>query len=135
MATINNIRLNIERADQRNRRLVNVSYRVCFTSCEMAAESTFREKVTLRGDDPIWDDHLLTLRDGCIKAGAACVERSFTVNVASSTLDEDPDTIILGWVIGNRDEIYARVSLTPFVPSGSSGDSNIVTGDFGPAGA
>ncbi|MBN1599986.1 MAG: hypothetical protein JW915_00185 [Chitinispirillaceae bacterium] len=135
MATVNNIRLNIERADQRNRRLVNVSYRVCFTSCEMAAGSTFREKVTLRGDDPIWDDHLLTLRDGCIKVSAACVERSFKLNVASSTLDEDPDTIILGWVIGNKDEIYARVSLTPFVPTGSSGDSNIVIGDFGPAGA
>jgi hypothetical protein len=135
MATINNIRLNIERADQRNRRLVNVSYRVCFTSCEITAASTFREKVTLRGDDPIWDDHILTLRDGCIKASAACVERTFKINVASSTLDEDPDTIILGWVIGNKDEIYARVALTPFVPTGSSGDSNIVTGDFGPAGA
>jgi hypothetical protein len=135
MATISNIRLNIERSDQKNRRLVSVSYKICFTSCEIAAGSTFREKVFLRGDDPIWDDHLLTLRDSCVKATQACVDRSIKKNIASSTIDEDPDTIILGWVIGNKDEIYARVSLTPFTPTGSSGDSNIVSGDFGPAGS
>jgi hypothetical protein len=113
---------------------VNVSYNVCFSSCEVAANATFREKVTLRGDDPIWDDHLLNLRDGCIKATQQCIPRSITRNIAQSTLDEDPDTIILGWVIGNKDEIYANVTLTPFVPTGNSGNSNLVVADFGPAG-
>lgn len=98
------------------------------------AGSVFRERVTLRGDDPIWDDHLITIRNGCIKAEERCVERQFTRLVAENTLDEDPDTIILGWVIGNKDEVYARVVLTPFEPSGSSGDSNVVEEDFGPAG-
>ncbi|MGA7800411.1 MAG: hypothetical protein WCC36_06330 [Gammaproteobacteria bacterium] len=135
MATVSNVRLQIERADQRNRRRVTVTYRVCFSNCEAMGNSVFREKVTLRGDDPIWDDHLITLRNTCLRATQGCVERSITANVASSTLDEDPDTIIFGWVIGAKDEVYARVSLTPFTPSGSSGDSNVVSGDFGPAGA
>jgi hypothetical protein len=95
----------------------------------------FREKVTLRGDDPIWDDHLVTLRNTCIRATPGCVERSITTRIADSTLDEDPDTIIFGWVIGDEDEVYARVTLTPFTPSGSSGDSNLVKSNFGPAGA
>jgi len=99
------------------------------------ANSAFREKVTLRGDDPIWDDHLTTLRNTCIRATQGCVERTITREVADSTLDEDPDTIIFGWVIGNKDEVYARVTLSPFTPSGSNGDSNIVKSNFGPAGA
>lgn len=135
MATVSNVRLQIERGDQKNRRRVTVTYRVCFSNCEAMGNSVFREKVTLRGDDPIWDDHLLTLRDTCLRATQGCVDRSIAVNVAQSTLDEDPDTIIFGWVIGDKDEVYARVVLTPFTPSGSSGDSNIVTADFGPAGA
>lgn len=134
MATINNIRLEIEDAGRRRSR-VTVRYRVCFSNCEAMANSTFREKVTLRGDDPIWDDHLTTLRNTCIRATQGCVERTITREVADSTLDEDPDTIIFGWVIGNKDEVYARVTLSPFTPSGSNGDSNIVKSNFGPAGA
>lgn len=134
MATISNVRLEIEDAG-RNRRRVTVSYRICFSNCEAMASSVFREKVTLRGDDPIWDDHLITLRNTCLRASQGCVERSVTTTVAQSVLDEDPDTIILGWVIGNKDEVYARVTLTPFSPSGSSGDSNTVASHFGPAGA
>ena len=134
MATVSNVRLEIERADGRRRR-VTVTYVICFSNCEALANTVFIEKVTLRGDDPIWDDHLITLRNACLRASQGCIERRFVVNVASSTLDEDPDTIIFGWVIGDKDEVYARVQLTPFVPSGSSGDSNVVSADFGPAGA
>lgn len=135
MATISNVRLQIERTEQRTRRRVTVTYRICFSNCEAMGNSVFREKVTLRGDDPIWDNHLITLRDTCIRATQGCVERTITSNLAQSTLDEDADTIILGWVIGDKDEVYARVTVTPFTPSGSSGDSNIVSADFGPAGA
>ncbi|MEO5825131.1 MAG: hypothetical protein ABIR59_04535 [Gemmatimonadales bacterium] len=135
MASISNVRLTIERGDQRNRRKVTVTYRVCFSSCEAMANSVFIEKVALLGDDPIWDDYLITLRNSCLRATQGCIERTISASVASSTLDEDPDTIILGWVIGAKDEVYARVTLTPFQPSGSSGDSNQVTGDFGPAGS
>lgn len=134
MATVNNVSLKISPGSTPKRRRVTVSYQVCFSACETLAGSVFTEKVTLRGDDPIWDDHLLTLRNSCIKAERGCVAREFSRDVAESTLDEDPDTIIFGWVIGNKDEIYAHVTLTPFVPSGSQGSSNVVSADFGPAG-
>jgi hypothetical protein len=134
MATVSNIRLQIGQEEQRNRRRVTVSYRVCFSNCEAMADSVFRETVTLRGEDPFWDQHLITLRSTCIEAIQGCRDRSVIANVAESVLDEDKDTIILGWVLGNEDEVYARVTLTPFTPSGSSGDSNIVRADFGPAG-
>lgn len=133
MASINNIRLEIGPENDR-RRQVTVRYQVCFSSCETLAGSTFVERVVLRGDDPIWDDNLTTLRNTCVQAVRGCVDRSITANVAESVLDEDPDTIILGWVIGDRDEIYARVTLEPFQPSGAAGNSNTVTGHFGPAG-
>lgn len=132
MATVSNVTLQIGR-EEGDRRRVTVNYRVCFSGCETLAGSTFVEKVTLRGDDPIWDDHLIVLRNACIRAERGCVDRSISTMVSESTLDEDGDTIILGWVINrDRDEIYARVTLTPFAPTGSEADSNIVTGQFGP---
>jgi hypothetical protein len=97
--------------------------------------SVFLEKVTLRGDDPIFDNDLITLRNRCVRAQSGCIEREISREVSRSRLDEDPDTVILGVVFGDRDEIYARVKLTPFSPSGTTGDSNVVKGQFGPAGA
>lgn len=133
MATISNVNLRIEEAGRTSSR-VTVTYRICYSSCEAMAGTTFVERVTLRGDDPIWDDHLITLRNGCVRAQNGCIQREITRVVSNNVLDEDPDTIIFGWVIGNKDEVYARVKLTPFVPSGSQGDSNIVSSHFGPAG-
>ncbi|MGR3445101.1 MAG: hypothetical protein ACU0DP_16925 [Thalassococcus profundi] len=133
MATVSRITLRIEDAG-RNRSRVTLTYRICFFHCEAMAGSTFIENVTLRGDDPVWDDHLITLRNGCIRAQNGCIDRELTRIVSNSTLDEDPDTIIFGWVIGNKDEVYGRVRLTPFEPNGSQGDSNIVSAHFGPAG-
>ena len=132
MATVSNVHLDIGREDN-DRRTVTVTYRVCFSSCEALAGSTFVEKVQLRGDDPIWDDDLITLRSTCVRAQNGCVDRRISAVVAESTLDEDPDTIIFGWVLSrDRDEVYARVTLTPFVPTGTRADSNVVTGQFGP---
>jgi hypothetical protein len=133
MATVSNVTLQIGREEQGDRRRVTVNYRICFSSCEALAGSTFVEAVTLRGDDPFFDDHLILLRRACVKAQEGCVDRSISTVVSESTLDEDGDTIILGWVISrNRDEIYARVTLVPFTATGSQADSNIVTGQFGP---
>ena len=132
MASVSNVRLEIGPEDN-DRRRVTVTYRVCFSSCEALAGSTFVETVTLRGDDPIWDDNLITLRNTCVRAQAGCVDRRISTIVAESTIDEDPDTIIFGWVISrDRDEVYARVRLTPFSPTGAQADSNVVTGQFGP---
>ncbi len=137
MATVSNVQLSVQHGGAGNRRMVTVSYTVCFNSCEVLAGSVFNERVTLRGDDgwPNPDDHLITIRSGCVKAQEGCIERRFTRSVSRSVLDEDGDTVILGWVVdANRDELYARVVLTPFVPSGSSADSNLVYGQWGAAG-
>lgn len=133
MASINNVRLEIG-PEEANRRRVTVTYRVCFSSCEALAGSVFIERVVLRGDDPVWDDNLITLRNTCVRAVGGCVDRRISTTVAESVLDEDPDTIIFGWVIGDRDEVYARITLEPFTPLGASRNSNVVSGQFGPAG-
>ncbi len=133
MATVSNVRLAIER-EGTGFSHVRVTYRVCFAQCEAMGGTVFVENVMLRGDDPIWDDNLITLRNTCMRAVNGCVDREWSGRISNRILDEDPDTIIFGWVIGNKDEIYARVRLTPFVPSGSQGDSNIVSSNFGPAG-
>ena len=135
MATASNVQLTIEKIkNQPNRRKVSVTYRVCFTTCEVLAGSVFKETVILRGDDPIWDDHVTTIHSDCIKAQRGCVDRKFSKNVSKSTLDEDGDTVIFGIpIFADRDELYARVKLTPFSPSGNQADSNFVYGQFGAA--
>lgn len=135
MATVSNVHLTIGKGKAGKRVEVTVSYRICFSSCELLAGSVFKETVTLMGDDPVWDDTLITIRNGCVKAEKNCVERKFSRQVSRSTLDEDGDTVIFGIPIhAAQDEIYAHVTVAPFMPNGSTGNSNIVTGQFGVAG-
>lgn len=135
MPSISNVRLDIAKRTEGSKRKVTVTYTMCFTHCEVMAGSVFIERVVLRGDDPIWDDNLSTIRNVCVKAQRDCIERKIAVEVSRRTLDEDGDTVILGFPIhASRDEIYARVSLTPFTPSSRTTDSNTVTGQFGAAG-
>ena len=135
MATVSNVQLTIDRIpNQQNRRRITVTYRVCFTSCEALAGSVFKETVTLRGDDPIWDTNITEIHSGCLKAQKGCVDRKFSKNVSKSTLDEDGDTVIFGIpIFADRDELYGRVKLTPFSTVGNQADSNLVTGQFGAA--
>lgn len=136
MATVSNVQLQVQKGGEGDRREVRVSYTLCFTSCEARGDTVFVERVTLRGDDPVWDDHLATLRNRCVQAERGCVDRSVTRLVSRNTLDEDGDTIILGVpIFADRDELYARVTLRPYEPSGGQGRSNIVTGQFGAAGS
>jgi hypothetical protein len=136
MPNINNIQLSIQKGTAGSRRRVTVNYSVCFSDCEIKSGATFIERVTLRGDDPVFDDHLSTLRSGrCIKADKSCEELSIVRNISRSTLDEDGDTVIFGWVVdANRDELYAQVELTPFEPRKAVGNSNMVYGQFGAGG-
>ena len=135
MPSISNVKLAIVKGTGGSRRKVTVSYTMCFTSCEILAGAVFTEKVVLRGDDPIWDDDLTTIRNVCVRASKDCIDRKVTVNVSRSTLDEDGDTVIFGIPIhAAKDEIYARVSLKPFVPASRTSDSNNVSGQFGAAG-
>ena len=133
MASCRSVKLKIEPGINANKRKVTVNYKLCFTPCEALAGSVFIEKVTLQGDDPILDDHLITLKNSCVKAQSDCIKREIVQQVSKSKLDEDPDTIILGLVLGNKDEIYARVKLTPYSPVKCSSDSDVVKGHFGKA--
>ncbi len=135
MATVSNVNLTIQHGGAGTRRTVTVSYRLCFTSCEAMAGEVFVERVDLRGDDPVVDDQLSRMRNSCVVAERNCIDRRITRSVSRSRLDEDGDTIVFGVPIdANRDEIYARVSLTPYVPRGDTTNSNTVTGQFGAAG-
>ncbi len=139
MATISNVNLAVQKGGGGSRRQVTVSYVLCFTTCEAMAGSVFRENIVLRGDDPIWDDNLITLSNSCVRATDGCIKRSVTTSVSRSTLDEDGDTIITIFGveilrIADRDELYAHIDLTPFTPGSSSANSNIVTGQWGAAG-
>lgn len=138
MPSINNVRLTIDKGgDSRSssKRRVRVTYSISFSGIEALAGSVFRERVRLMGDDPIWDDNLTEIHSGSVRAGSSSVNRSITADVSRSTLDEDGDTVIFGIPIwADRDEIFARVELTPFVPSSASASSSTVSGQFGAAG-
>ena len=135
MPSITNVSLDIKKGTGGAKRKVTVSYRLCFTPCEILAGSVFIEKVVLRGDDPIWDDNLVTIRNVCVRANKDCIDRKIVTDVSRRALDEDGDTVIFGIpIFADRDEIYARVSLTPFNPSSRTADSNSVFGQFGAAG-
>lgn len=134
MPSVSNVTLRISRLND-NQSRVTVSWRVCFSNCEAVAGSAFIERVQLRGDDLLIDDDLgPPLSSQCVKAQPGCVNKSITRTVSNGRLDEDRDTIILGVVIGAKDEIYARLTYSPFIASGTSADSNTVSEHFGPAG-
>jgi hypothetical protein len=137
VASVRNVRLEVEKGGEGSRRTVTVTWENCFARCEALAGSVFVETVTLRGDDLLFDDHLTTLSRRCVRADAAgCDDRSIRRRVSRSTLDEDGDTVIFGIPIhADRDELYARVSLEPYEPSGDRSDSNLVYGQFGAAGS
>jgi hypothetical protein len=135
MATISNPTLKIDSAPQKgNRRKVTVTYALRFTSREEAAGTVFNESVVLMGDDPSFDDVQAQLASTFVKAVPGTVNRVVTALVSSSALDEDGDTIIFGVpILKLRDELFARIQLSPFVPAPVRADSNGVTGQFGPA--
>lgn len=135
MPTIANLTLKIDPVVQANRRRkVTVAYTLRFTAREELAGTVFEERVQLRGDDPIFDDDRgAPLLASFVKAVPGNVNRSVVKMVSQNVLDEDGDTIILGVPIAVlRDEIYARVTLRPFVPTGTTADSAAQKGQFGP---
>lgn len=134
MAIVSNVKLTIDPIQNNKRRRVTVSYSLNFSPREEMAGTVFEEKVVLRGDDPLFDDDRAVIAATFVKAVRGVVSRSFSQNVSQNRLDEDGDTIIFGVPIAAlRDELYVRVTLLPFVPKGNQADSNLVTGQFGPA--
>jgi len=135
MATVSNLKLEIQHGGSGSRRRVTVSYKIYFSHTEVLAGAVFLEHVNLWGDDPVFDDNISRLLSSSVKAEQSSVTRRFTRSVSRSRLDEDGDTVVLGIPINaNRDELYAKVLLTPYMPKKTSAKSNIVTGQFGAAG-
>lgn len=132
MATISNVRLSIEQGTPGTQRRVTVTYRINFSATERLAGSVFVERVTLRGSDVAVDDDLASLYTDVVKAPVdpSFVDRSISEMVSRDTLDEDSD-----FLVAMRDEIYARVTLQPFMPMSASAESNLVSGQFGSRGS
>ncbi len=125
MATIARLKLEIKKGSSESQ--VTVSYDLCFMHCERLAGSVFIENVKLMGDDWLNDDNLYTLsHHTCIKAPSSkvCIPRKFTKTLKNSVLDEDDS------FFNRKDEVYARVTITPFVPSSKKADSNIISSYF-----
>lgn len=119
MATISKLKLSIEKG--RSKSTVTISYDICFSKYEVMDKSTFIERISLKGDDasPNPDDHLLTIHSNCMQASKKCLPRKIVKKVSNKVLNED-DTFL-----NRTDEVYARVSLTPFKPKSTSANSNI----------
>ncbi len=127
MATIQNPKLELVTHDHhKHTAAVRVSYRVLLSSIERAMIGLrFREKIQLWGaDSPDPNDFLfefgtttfLTESDGV-------VNRERTVTVGDDVLDED------GWP-RPTDEVYAKIWVTPILPSGDFAKSNEIEHRF-----
>ena len=124
MASITKLKLGIKKGSTHS--VATVSYRICFTHCEATDKSTYIESIRLMGDDawPNPDDNLTKMYSRCVQASSNCLNRKVVRKIKNSILNED-DTF---W--NRQDEIFARVTLTPFKPSKASATSNIVNSYF-----
>lgn len=124
MATIGRVSLTIK-VDGSDTSEVAVEYTIRFNALDVLGNLVHREQVRLFGDDPVFDDDLITLQNVQVRPnGQTTLERRIIRRVADSTLNEDRPF--------QDDEIYARVDLrnldVPFPPV--SRNSNVVTGSF-----
>jgi len=127
MATINNCELKlIEHDHKRHVATVRVSYRVVLSTVERAMTGLrFREKIQLWGaDSPDPDDFLFEFATSSFPTEAdGVVNRERTVTVGDDVLDED------GW-LRPTDEVYAKVWVTPLLPTGDYERSNTIEHRF-----
>ncbi|MDH2388421.1 MULTISPECIES: hypothetical protein [Streptomyces] len=121
MASIRNARLELLEHNHKNRTAtVRVSYTALFNAVERNMKGLrYREVIDLWGaDDPDPDDHLYRFADALFSVETdGTVVRSRTVTLADDILDED------GW-LRPTDEVYARICITPLLPTGSCARTN-----------
>jgi len=129
MAAIRNLSLRINNLPGPMSDVI-VTYEITFSRPEVLTGATFMERVGLRGKDLGPEDDLASLLSRTVRAQAAPIVRTIRRRVTDETLDEDRDALI-GAVLQRQDEVYARVTLVPFIAMPASADSNIVVGSFG----
>ena len=124
MPKIENVSLVIKDEGKPDVRHVTVSYDLTWWWREKKAGSSFIERVYLFSDegDNLQRLRVRTLRADNVPDGVRTIES----DVLTSILNEDPDTA----ETLVRDEVFARVSLAPFVPRSAESDSEIFKGWF-----
>ncbi len=129
MASVYDVKLVLDKHDHKKKTAkVTVTYKVRLSCVERKMKCLrFKETIGLWGDDPSVDDWLYnfstryfyTEEDGT-------VTRSRTATLADDILDEDPGV----WFINPTDEVYAKVCVTPLLPSKSCRNSNVIKHKF-----
>ena len=110
-----------------------VTFRVTYTALFGPVERgmaglRYREQITLRGADPGPDEHLFTFASTSFAVDPdGSVNRTRTVALSEDIVDED---IAIWPFTDGTDEVYARVRLTPLMPSGAVRNSNEVHHKF-----
>ena len=132
MAAIHNLSLRINNVSGPMSEVL-VTYQITFSRPEVLTGATFMERVGLRGKDLGPEDDLALLLGRTVRAQAAPIVRTIRRRLSDAALDEDNDALIAA-VLQRQDEVYARVTLVPFIAMPASADSNIVIGSFGEAG-
>lgn len=124
MASIGNLNLTLLNHDHnRNTVTLRVNYTAFLSPVERGMTGLrFREDIALRGADPGADDHLFNFSSTSFPVEAdGTVNRTRTVTLSEDIVDED-DAF---WPFDDgTDDVYARVRLTPLLPSGALRDSN-----------
>ncbi|MBL1278282.1 MAG: hypothetical protein COB30_019580 [Ectothiorhodospiraceae bacterium] len=127
MASISSLNLKLNRHDHnRKTATITVSYRAVLSSVERNMTGLrFREVIQLWGaDSPDGDDYLYTFPTRIFsKESDGVVNREVTVTLSDDILDED------GFP-RPTDEVYAKVRISPYLPSGSVRNSNQIEHRF-----
>ena len=128
MASISNLKLKLDQHNHTNHTAtVTVSYKAHLSAVERHMTGLrFRETIQLWGaDSPDSDDYLYTFpTSSFVTETDGTVNRSRTVTVGDDVLDEDG-----GW-LRPTDEVYAKVSISPLLPSSTTRKSNTIEHKF-----
>jgi hypothetical protein len=134
MAAIRNVTLTINKLDEMKSEVI-VEYDLIFSRAEIQAGSIFVERVGLRGADVVNDDELApALMNQLVQAEEDLPRRAVRRVLPNQLLDEDRDRGLLGMLLGREDEVYAQVSMVPFMPRPAMGRSATLRAQLGPAG-
>ena len=127
MANINHLTLELlQHSKQKRTATVRVSYTVRLSAVERNMTGLlFREVIQLWGaDSPDPDDYLYSFATSSFPVEAAgIINRERTVTIEDDVLDED------GWP-RPTDELYAKVWITPMLPTSDYGKSNTIEHRF-----
>ncbi|MFE6744205.1 hypothetical protein [Streptomyces sp. NPDC057686] len=127
MASVTNPRLELLEHDHRNRTArLRVSYTALFNAVERNMTGLrYVEAIDLWGQDsPDPDDHLYQFSTEAFPVEMdGTVARSRTVTLADEILDED------GFP-RPTDEVYARIRITPVLPTGAQARTNVIEHRF-----